>query len=195
MATEFKSEKLKNSILKELGKDESDAIFDEDLNNVTSLSLDFFEKFTNEFDIHELYLLPNLKELTLRGFLIKDREIKAINKIDSLNELCLEFCNFKDNTIQLDNKNIKVLTLNQCDNIDTSVLRNSNVEVLVIENNEEEKMLLDVNNLGVQSHLKCLYINDFIISNLSSVNSNMPLLKELNIDGSMVKKKRNFIAK
>ena len=185
MPVEFKSKSLKKDIILMLKKHENANLEFEDLESITSISLDNLLDYYNDYDLKELVLLKNIKKLYLKDFIIDDSVINVLNKLQSLEDLTIEFCEFENCQYALNSLSLNTLTINACENFKAEILNNTNLEFIFIKNNKIEKEILDFTDLGLMSNLKSMYINGFKLKNIDCLNQNAPSIEELNIDGSI----------
>ncbi len=182
----FKNSLIKNAVLRSLFKNDEEEVLEEELYQVEVLSLDFLKNFSNETTLEDLLLLKNLKELSLKDFLIDNSLIELFDKLESLEELYLEFCLFDDSNLVISNDRIKIITINTCEGFYPSFLGDTKAEALFIQDDDDQKLVFDVEKLGIISNVKTLSINNYFIKNITSLNNNAPALIELDIDGSVV---------
>ena len=169
LEVELKSNELKEYVYLEQNK--KDPIYDEDLNEITSLYLNKLDLIGEPTDItiYDLIFFKNLKECTISNMNIYDKELAILNRLSNLESLQLNDCNFSNKTkVEL---NIKNLIINDCENVNISLYEDiktlSRLQIVNCMNNIDEI-------LGVKS-LKKLNLNGSKIENLDKINK-MPNL-------------------
>ena len=97
---ELKSNELKEYVYLELDKNPKEPIYDEDLNEITSLYLNKLDLIGEPTDttIYDLIFFKNLKECTISNMNISDQELEVLNKLSKLESLQLNDCNFSNKT-------------------------------------------------------------------------------------------------
>ena len=132
LEVELKSNELKEYVYLELNKNKKDPIYDEDLNEITSLYLNKLDLIGEPTDItiYDLIFFKNLKECTISNMNISDQELGVLNRLSNLESLQLNdhkyqnmsviFSNPAINSLLLSNMSGKpalVVTLNKEDSI------------------------------------------------------------------------------
>ena len=117
LEVELKSNELKEYVYLELNKNKKDPIYDEDLNEITSLYLNKLDLIGEPTDItiYDLIFFKNLKECTISNMNISDQELGVLNRLSNLESLQLNDCNFS-NKIKVE-LNIKNLIINKRDSL------------------------------------------------------------------------------
>ena len=126
LEVELKSNELKEYVYLELNKNKKDPIYDDDLNEITSLYLNKLDLIGEPTDItiYDLIFFKNLKECTISNMNISDQELGVLNRLSNLESLQLNDCNFSTKIkVEL---NIKNLIINKCENVNMSLYEDVN---------------------------------------------------------------------
>lgn len=185
------NKKISSNILKEqismiLGKS-IEAITANDLDNIESISLKKIDFMDNETDcnIKDLIELKNLNLCTLCKFDLDDETIKDINKIEKLEFIHFDFCNFYTEKIWF-NSNVEDAYFNMCENVSFKKLQNTELTSIALIGNLANIQELDIIQLIKADKLKELSIHNYNIKNIEKILEVAPQLESLNIDGSKV---------
>ena len=133
----------------ELNKNKKDPIYDEDLNEITSLYLNKLDLIGEPTDItiYDLIFFKNLKECTISNMNISDKELAILNRLSNLESLQLNDCNFSNKTkVEL---NIKNLIINDCENVNNAI-----TDILDKDDYIKEQYFLEVSSTGVEKMIR-----------------------------------------
>lgn len=178
------SDVLKEYISVRLGKNIED-IIENDLDIIESISLqkiDFDDKET-DCTIKDLIEFRNLTSCTLCDFDIDNESIEIINKLEKLEFIHFDFCDFLAENIYF-NINTEDVCFNMCENLSLKKIQNTKLNSIEIIGNLENIKELDIVELGKVENLTELSIHNCNIKNIEKILEIAPKLERLDIDGS-----------
>ena len=182
LEVELKSNELKEYVYLELNKNKKDPIYDEDLNEITSLYLNKLDLIGEPTDItiYDLIFFKNLKECTISNMNISDKELAILNRLSNLESLQLNDCNFSNKTkVEL---NIKNLIINDCENVNISLYED--IKTL------SRLQIANCKNINLKGISKLSNLSEILLQNISMNNIDEILgvksLKKLNLNGSKI---------
>ena len=166
----------------ELNKNKKDPIYDDDLNEITSLYLNKLDLIGEPTDItiYDLIFFKNLKECTISNMNISDKELAILNRLSNLESLQLNDCNFSNKTkVEL---NIKNLIINDCENVNISLYED--IKTL------SRLQIVNCKNINLKGISKLSNLSEILLQNISMNNIDEILgvksLKKLNLNGSKI---------
>ena len=182
LEVELKSNELKEYVYLELNKNKKEPIYDEDLNEITSLYLNKLDLIGEPTDItiYDLIFFKNLKECTISNMNISDQELGVLNRLSNLESLQLNDCNFS-NKIKVE-LNIKNLIINKCENVNMSLYED--VKTL------KRLQIVNCKNINLKGISKISNLSEILLQNVSMDNideiQGLKSLRKLNLNGSTI---------
>lgn len=180
---ELKSNELKEYVCLELDKNPKEPIYDEDLNKITSLSLDRLDLIEEPTDItiYDLVFFKNLKECTISNMDISNQELEVLNTLSKLESLQLNNCKFSnEKKVRL---NLKNLIINKCDDVKISVY--DDIKTL------KRLQIVNCKNINLKGISKMSNLSEVLLQNISMDDideiQGLKLLRKLNLNGSTIK--------
>ena len=174
------NESLANYLMFKLKKEENE-FTEEDIKSIDEIILNPYDingtYYELDLDIIKAFL--GLKKVTLKNFYISKIDIENLSKLEYLNNICFERCEF-ENADLISEINLKELELINCDINDYNFIYGMSelVSLSVISGN------ISINKLNVLKEIKYLQISYSNIKELCDIN--LPLLEELHIDNTNI---------
>ena len=180
---ELRSNELREDVYLKLNKDRNTPLYDEDLGNIKSVSLnglDFLDEPT-DVTIYDLVFFRNLESCVIINKEISDKELEVLNSVTSLQSLQISNCVLpKNKQITL---NLNYMTLDKCSDVDIHMLSDmKSLRQLRIVNCNN--VILDgISNL---ENLTDLYLQNLNMDNINEITK-LKKLEYLNLNGTKVK--------
>lgn len=186
----FKSEDFEKYVKSLLGKNETEALNQDDLDSVEELSYNPFYLGVQKqnFNFIDLLKFKNLKNLLIRNIDFENRDIQVINKLENLKFLQVNNCDFKKVTKKI-NKNLDFLAVVNSQKFSFKMISpKAEISCVKIINvpNFKLKGLSNINEIDK------LYLQDINELNLYPLNKRNDITY-LNLDGSKLKNGKELI--
>lgn len=206
----IKNKMIADYVMFKLDKLEND-FTSEELDKIEELVINYDSKIDdNSIDIDELKLFKNLKSLTIRNGYILNSYYSVFTKLENLEELALEDCEF-ENADLISSLKLKKLSLINCrinnytfvnviEPLERLSITNAIIDMSMINKLKNLKYLeisyskADITKKVNIDSLEELYIDNTNIKNLDFTN-NLNNLKVLSIDAEQYAKNQNVIKK
>ena len=206
----IKNKMIADYVMFKLDKLEND-FTSEELDKIEELVINYDSKVDdNSIDIDELKLFKNLKSLTIRHGYILNSYYSVFTKLENLEELVLEDCEF-ENADLISSLKLKKLSLINCrinnytfvnviEPLERLSITNAIIDMSMINKLKNLKYLeisyskADITKKVNIDSLEELYIDNTNIKNLDFAN-NLNNLKVLSIDADQYTKNQNVIKK
>ena len=144
-----------------------------------------FKGIETDAKIEDLLEYENLKKCNLYHFLIEEKDVEIINRVQKLNFIYFDFCYFALENLGL-NQKIEEINFNLCENLKLIHLKNSEAKRIKIIQLKNSNIVMDISELENVHNLEELSIHNCKIKGIEKILEKAPNVKRINLNGSIV---------